>query len=190
MTTNICPNCHKSYPNPNARFCPHCGKGVTQLPAQPQPPVTMPVVSAPSTQLIPTMPPPVRSTTHQLGGTTRPRFGALPVGELIGPSNQRYEIIETLEESPDQFNLYRVKEHRLRRCGHCQTAMPIDSKFCGQCGSTQVVEVAATFRLQEAAQEAIVARKIEIIKQGLQHPGLVNSYDYFVEPWLDKQPRY
>ncbi len=186
----ICPHCNQSYPNPNARFCPHCGKGLAQGGAQPNPHVTTPMARAVPTRLIPadqTQPP---STTPQLGAAARAQFGALPAGELIGPSNQRYEILESLEESPNQFNLYRVKAHRLRACEHCQTANPIDSKFCGQCGAARTVEPAQTFRLQEAAQEAIIARKISVIKQGLFHAGFVNSYAHFVDQWFDNQPRY
>ena len=185
---NSCPTCHKPYPNPNARFCPHCGKGLPPTGAKANPHVTTPMARGAPTNIVPAAQAP--AATHQLGADSRPWFGALPVGELIGTGNQRYEVLDILEESPDQFNLYRVKAHRQRPCERCQTANPIDSKFCGHCGAPLVVEPVPTFRLQEAAQEATLARKIAIVKQGLQHVGLVNIYTHFVDQPFNKLSRY
>lgn len=187
---NACPTCGQSYHNPSARFCRHCGKSFIAAGDKPKP-----MVAAPATYTAAASPPlaaqaPTTTATQKLSTATHPRFAALPVGELIGTANQRYEILEILEESPDQLNLYRVKEHRQRLCEHCHSVTLIDSKFCAQCGQKLTTEAVQTFRVQEARQEALVARKLDLINQGLRHSGLVNLYSHFVDQPFDQQPRY
>ncbi|MBX3013615.1 MAG: Stp1/IreP family PP2C-type Ser/Thr phosphatase [Caldilineaceae bacterium] len=184
---NSCPACGKAYRNTNARFCPHCGKPMPPVSSSPTAVVNTPV--APTTPINSILRPP-QTPTQKLDTATQPRFGALPLGELIGTDKQRYEVLEILAESPEHVNAYRVKEYRLHACGRCQTATPLDSKFCGQCGAPLVAEPAKTWLLQEAAQETVLARKIALIKQGLNHAGLVNLHTYFVDQPFNKQPRY
>jgi len=187
---NACPTCGQFYHNPSARFCPHCGKSFIAAGDKPKPVITAPATYTASAPPYPTAPTPTTTATQKLSTAPHGRFAALPVGELIGTTTQRYEILEILEESPDQLNLYRVKEYRQRLCDHCHSVNLIDSKFCAQCGQKLTTEAAQTFRVQEARQEALVARKIDLIKQGLRHPGLVNLYSHFVDQPFDQQPRY
>lgn len=184
-----CPHC--DYENREAAsFCQDCG---AQLTGQSQ--------STPAGSQQPVNPPTRPNTRHLSPATpqrdTRPlqaasvAFAPLPEGALL--QEGRYIIME-VRGTNEQLNVYIVEDtSSVRVCPNChtQTSVP-DKRFCSSCGAdlSDTEPVHRRYLARESADPHAFAVETQLLKMGLEHPGLLLPHAFFAEAPYGPARRY